>query len=69
MQKVIYSTLIIIKSIKVEIFAWLISGRLDVHWGSSGDGIPIWTRNGTTGYRWQQAQIPIYKPKIKTAVM
>ena len=46
----------------------LLLGRLDVHWGSAEDGIPIWTRNGTTGYRWQQAQIPIYKPKIKTGV-
>ena len=44
------------------------SGRLDVHWGSAEDGMPIWTRNGTTGHRWQRAQVPIYRPTVKYAV-
>ena len=54
--------------IKKHLTLYFMSGRLDEHWGSALDGIPIWTRNGTTGHRWQQAQIPIYKPTRKTGV-
>ncbi len=51
-------------------FDYIVTGRLDVYWARdhTQDGIPLWTRNGTTGHAWQRAQIPIYHPRLQNGV-